>query len=158
MKNNLRTNIKKITRLSIQRRGEIIEKFTYLEMIMDNIISRYFCSSTDKTDELTAVVLSTIDFSKKKDVIFYIMDSHKTTVDKHKGIKSDLDNLNKVRNIFAHRYLATFDHNIADGNLSYIKFEKLIDKCYQALSDLDDVVRTWPLPKKKKSRGQNNER
>lgn len=162
------TKYKKVVKLSIERRGEIIEKFTYLEMIMDNIISRYFCATTEKTDELTAVLLSTIDFSKKKDVVFYILDCHSALLNKYKTLKQDLETLNQTRNIFAHKYLAIHDDNVRDEKLCYIKFVKgkpteieitldyfnhkisLLDKCDIALSELSDIVRKFPLKKSKK--------
>jgi hypothetical protein len=165
MSKSLADKYKKVKKLSIQRRGEIIERFTYTELSMDNIIARYFCDTTAKTNEITAVVLSIVDFGKKKEIIFYIMDCYKQFTDKYKTIKPDFDKLNSIRNIFAHRYLALFDENIKKEKLSFIKFEKgkpteieitkdyfnekiaLVDKCDEALEELADLVKKRVIKK-----------
>lgn len=159
MNKTLAKKYKKVVDLSIKRRGQIIEEFTFVEMTMDIIISRYFCDTTDKTNEFTSVLLSIVDFGKKKEVINYILECNKEFLKKHSSIKTDMDDLNSTRNIFAHKYLAMFDDNMKAQKLCYIKFKngkpteveitkdyfenklKLIEKVKTVLSDLSDIVR-----------------
>ena len=160
MNKTLVRKYKTVVDLSIKRRGEIIEEFTYVEMVMDIIISRFFCDTTDKTNEFTSVFLSIVDFSKKKEVIYYILECNKEFLKKNSSIKSDMDKINSTRNIFAHKYLAIHDENIKSQKLGYIKFKNgkateveitndyfedqlnLIEKVTDILTELSIIVKS----------------
>lgn len=127
--NELKKQYDKLIKTSIIFRGQILDRFVSMEMFMDMIIANYFCRNNKKAEELAYVVLATdkIEFSKKKQTLFYIFDKYPTFIEKYSTIKKDIDKLNNDRNFYAHSRVDTSADRVKQFNettISYMKFEK----------------------------------
>ena len=60
-------------------RGFVIQQFCDIELMIDLVISRYFCDNINKSDELLhRLVSDKLDFNTKKILLGYILHNHYT--------------------------------------------------------------------------------
>lgn len=104
------TIIQQIQLLGYQYRGQIINDLIHLERLMDEFLSRHFCSDTEKKKEFFELIIATerMSFSSKIQIFEFIFKKHHATLTtKFPKIFSDIKNLNDERNIVAHYLLDT---------------------------------------------------
>ena len=126
-------------------RGQIINDLIHLERLIDESISRHFCSDAEKKTELMELILCNerISFHSKIQVFQYIFDKHKKEfVSNNLNIFSDIKKLNDERNIIAHYLLDTSETGKKTfketGNIGFVKFRNSTETIWRTNSDYNN--------------------
>ncbi len=105
-------------------RGQIISDLIHLERLIDESISRHFCTTTDKQKEFFELIIANerMTLNSKIQVFEFIFKKHHNDLIKSVSeIFSDLKKLNEERNIVAHYLLDTSE----DGRKMFNDFKKI---------------------------------
>jgi hypothetical protein len=121
--------INKLQEVGYFYRGQLINDLIYLERLIDEAVSRHFCTDLERKKELMELMLSNerIGFYNKVQIFEYIFKTHKPEfVKANPNIFSDLKKLIDERNIVAHYLLDTSETGkeeyINKGNIGFVKF------------------------------------
>ena len=96
----------KYSELAANRRGLIINQTINLEKVIDWRIAQHFCKDDTKREELEALIISGLPFSKKIDILIYLLEKHDNDFFKaHKSAKRHLHKIRENRNNMAHSWL-----------------------------------------------------
>ena len=130
MASNFITDYTEYKKLAYYRRGIIIDETITLERIIDEYISKYYCSNEESSKELMEMLLCTnkITFENKMQIFKVIIDKKKDDFNsRYPTFISDI--LHKIipqRNIFAHYWLDTREHLtefLVDRKTVFIKYK-----------------------------------
>ena len=126
-------------------RGHVLSKVIVLETMMGAFLSKHFCKTKKLQTQILETIFATtkITFDSKRDAINAIMiKDYKKFLEENKHFNSDLQEISKQRNIFAHYPLNTLEKGkeLFKKNkiVTFIKFKNSTD--FEAY-DIDSVNR-----------------
>lgn len=95
-------------------RGSILNEITFLEKLMDGILTMYFCNTDLKRDEFFELISSErLNFESKRHIVDYIISHHyKEFYEKNKTTLKFLESLPGKRNVIAHYMIGTSNNSI----------------------------------------------
>lgn len=115
--------------LAFIRRGLILDETAFLESLINEYISYYFCPNPKLRIDLIEQILGTkrITFDGKREIMINLMKDHdKPFLLKNKSFNNDLLAIIKERNIFAHYPLDT-----STSGINHIKDMTIVLTKYQ---------------------------
>lgn len=141
---------------SMMVRGGLINDTIFLEKVIDEWLSKYFCSNKVRKNELFEMVFCNdrLTYNSKIQVFHEIVKNHcKSFNRQNPKLINDLEDIGRHRNIFAHWMLDTSEPLLESGELRFLKsrdFDKYelydntkvigitetIDKCKILIRDL----------------------
>lgn len=123
-------------------RGQIIGDLIYIERLVDEFISRYFCETREKQKEIFELILGNerMGFSNKIQVFQFIIETHKKEwLTSNLNIFADLKKLNEERNIVAHYFLDTSENGgkvFHEGKgIGFVKFRNSTETLWRTSDD-----------------------
>ena|SRR5258708_27825322 len=107
-------------------RGGIINEVIFLERVIDDFLSNYFCPDHEKRDEMMELILTNERYAlgSKIDVLVRILEKHYNEFYKaNPTIKGDLVFILEKRNVLAHILLDTTFNGIENETIGFIKYK-----------------------------------
>ena len=96
---------------SIQIRGQILDHVCWIEDIISEIISIYFCRNKDKTELFQYEILKYLSLEKKIKLIHSIVNSIQSNLKNNSIFKNKLNSIRIFRNSLAHNPLDILHQN-----------------------------------------------
>jgi len=109
-------------------RGVYIDSFAFLEKLIDEYLSRYFCGKDEKLkkDLMELVLCEKLTFENKRAVFSYVLKNKNIEiVTTYSKLLKDIEIANNNRNVFAHYMLDTSEYGekmFEESKLVFVKF------------------------------------
>ncbi len=138
------TTIQQIQLSGYSYRGQIISDLIHLERLIDESISRHFCTDTDKQKEFFELIIANerMTLNSKIQVFEFIFKKHHIDLIKSvPEIFSNLKSLNEERNIVAHYLLDTSEEGRKAFNdfakIGFVKFRNSTETLWRSNDDVN---------------------
>jgi hypothetical protein len=138
---DLKIAISNVIAFDTDVRGTYLFKSTWIETLLNQIISYYFCSDDKiKRNQILSILIHDLNFSNKIRVFLNIMKSNYYEINKkHPELKKDLEQVRDWRNKFAHCMLDTTVEYIKK-NTGKIRYEFYSDGKKQYLEITENSI------------------
>jgi hypothetical protein len=129
-----------------QIRGNILNDVTFLEKLIDNYITSYFCSDEVKKKEFFEMISSErLSFDAKRQILLFLLETHNEDFYKtHKESLGYLQIIMRQRNVLAHYMLDTS----IEGREFYKKGEIVFVRFLNKKENIHHTTETINLLKK----------
>lgn len=115
-------------------RGIILNDAIYIERLIDEFLSRYFCGNDPdkKRDLMELIICEPLNFDiKRLAFIEIVKKEYQDFLIKNPSFKSDIDSIMKDRNILAHWLLDTSENGttaMSRGEIMFVRFKVKTEK------------------------------